>query len=70
MTRQLRRGFAEKLDERKITKVWRHKGKYFDLVWEKINGVWTPMNDDTYYDDKETPDEAAQGRHAQSEGRV
>lgn len=54
MTRQLRRGFAEKLDARKITKVWRHEGKKFTLVWEKIQNVWTPMNDDTYYDDKET----------------
>lgn len=57
MTRQLRRGFAEKLDARGITDVFNNtdpsKPLKFDLVWRKIAGVWTPMNDDTYYDDKE-----------------
>lgn len=54
MTRQLRRGFAEKLDARKITKVWRHLSGGLTLIWEKIDGVWTPMHEDTYYDEKES----------------
>jgi hypothetical protein len=53
MTRQLRRGFAEKLDARQIRKVWRHLSGQWVLIWEKIDGVWTPMHEDTYYDEKD-----------------
>lgn len=56
MSRQLRRGFAEKLESKGIHNVFRQDADNplkFDLVWKQIDGVWTPMNDDTYYDEKD-----------------
>lgn len=51
--RKLRRGFAEKLESRKINKVWRQIAGKWELIWERIDGVWTPVHADTTYDDKE-----------------
>lgn len=53
--RTLRRGFAEKLEARKITKVWKQLGRRgWVLIWEQIDGVWIPMDLCDYYDEKQT----------------
>lgn len=52
--RTLRRGFAEKLAERKITKVWKHIDRKFELIWELVDGVWVARHECDYYDEKQT----------------
>ena len=50
MVRQLREGFAEKLEARGINNVWRQVEGVLTLIWRRVDGVWEPVHEDRYYD--------------------